>query len=84
MIVIGGGVIFLELGSVWQRLITTVTVVNYMKAIGGEMDDELAKGFQKTLQKQGMEFKLGQKVISAKKNVDGKVDVVFEPAAGRK
>jgi pyruvate/2-oxoglutarate dehydrogenase complex dihydrolipoamide dehydrogenase (E3) component len=40
----------------------TVTVVEYMKAIGGGMDDDLAKGFQKTLQKQGMEFKLGQKV----------------------
>jgi dihydrolipoamide dehydrogenase len=84
MIVIGGGVIGLELGSVWQRLGATVTVVEYMKAIGGGMDDDLAKGFQKTLQKQGMKFKLGQKVISAKKNVDGKVDVVFEPAAGGK
>jgi pyruvate/2-oxoglutarate dehydrogenase complex dihydrolipoamide dehydrogenase (E3) component len=46
--------------------------------------DDLAKGFQKTLQKQGMEFKLGQKAISAEKNVDGKVDVVFEPEAGGK
>jgi dihydrolipoamide dehydrogenase len=82
--IIVGGVIGLELGSVWQRPGVTVTVVVYMKAIGGGMDDDLPKGFQKTLQKQDMEFKLGQKVISAKKNVDRKVDVVFEPAAGGK
>ncbi|KAJ3301625.1 dihydrolipoamide dehydrogenase precursor [Kappamyces sp. JEL0829] len=82
MIVIGGGVIGLELGSVWERLGAEVTVVEFNKAIGAGMDGELAKSFQKTLAKQGMKFKLSTKVVSAKKNSDGKVDVVVEPAAG--
>ncbi|KAH6595687.1 hypothetical protein BASA61_003721 [Batrachochytrium salamandrivorans] len=82
MIVIGGGVIGLELGSVWSRLGSSVTVVEYMGAIGAGMDADLAKSFHKTLQKQGMSFKLGTKVISATKNAAGKVEVVVEPAAG--
>ncbi|KAL2913186.1 dihydrolipoamide dehydrogenase precursor [Polyrhizophydium stewartii] len=82
MVVIGGGVIGLELGSVWSRLGAEVTVVEYMGAIGAGMDADLAKSFQKTLQKQGMKFKLGTKVISANKTADGKVEVVVEPAAG--
>ncbi|KAJ8324420.1 hypothetical protein BDV3_005126 [Batrachochytrium dendrobatidis] len=82
MIVIGGGVIGLELGSVWSRLGAEVSVVEYMGAIGAGMDADLAKSFQKTLQKQGMKFKLGTKVISATKNAQGKVEVVVEPAAG--
>lgn len=82
MIVIGGGVIGLELGSVWGRLGSEVSVVEFNKAIGAGMDGELAKAFQKTLTKQGMKFKLSTKVISAKKNGNGKVDVVVEPASG--
>ncbi|KAI8891961.1 hypothetical protein BC833DRAFT_612962 [Globomyces pollinis-pini] len=82
MIVIGGGVIGLELGSVWSRLGAEVTVVEFNKAIGAGMDAELAKSFQKTLTKQGMKFKLSTKVISATKNADGKVDVVVEAAKG--
>jgi dihydrolipoamide dehydrogenase len=82
MIVIGGGVIGLELGSVWGRLGSQVTVVEFNKAIGAGMDGELAKAFQKVLQKQGVKFKLSTKVISAKKNANGKVDVVVEPATG--
>jgi dihydrolipoamide dehydrogenase len=82
MIVIGGGVIGLELGSVWGRLGAQVTVVEFNKAIGAGMDGEVAKSFQKVLQKQGMKFKLATKVVSAKKNASGKVDVVVEPAAG--
>ncbi|KAJ1560461.1 dihydrolipoamide dehydrogenase precursor, partial [Cladochytrium tenue] len=82
MIVIGGGVIGLELGSVWKRLGSDCTVVEYADAIGAGMDADLAKVFQKTLQKQGMKFKLGTKVISATKNASGKVDVVVEPAKG--
>ena len=81
MIVIGGGVIGLELGSVWARLGAEVTVVEYMTAIGAGMDADLAKTFQKTLQKQGMKFKLGTKVISAKKS-GSTVNVVVQPAAG--
>ncbi|KAJ3268399.1 dihydrolipoamide dehydrogenase precursor [Terramyces sp. JEL0728] len=76
MIVIGGGVIGLELGSVWSRLGAEVTVVEFNKAIGAGMDGEVAKNFQKTLQKQGIKFKLSTKTD------DGKVDVVVEPAAG--
>lgn len=82
MIVIGGGVIGLELGSVWSRLGAETTVVEFNKSIGAGMDIELAKSFQKTLGKQGMKFKLETKVISAKKNSSGKVDVVVEPAKG--
>ncbi|KAI8832715.1 hypothetical protein BC829DRAFT_448873 [Chytridium lagenaria] len=84
MIVIGGGVIGLELGSVWGRLGSEVTVVEYMDAIGAGMDHDLASSFLKILKKQGMNFKLGTKVISAKKNSKGKVDVVVEAAKGGK
>ncbi|KAJ3071113.1 dihydrolipoamide dehydrogenase precursor [Podochytrium sp. JEL0797] len=82
MIVIGGGVIGLELGSVWSRLGAKCTVVEYADAIGAGMDQDMAKAFQKTLQKQHINFKLGTKVISAKKNAAGKVDVVVQPAKG--
>ncbi|KAI9335603.1 hypothetical protein DFJ73DRAFT_780301 [Zopfochytrium polystomum] len=82
MIVIGGGVIGLELGSVWKRLGAECTVVEYASEIGAGMDADMAKVFQKTLQKQGLKFKLGTKVVSAAKNAQGKVDVVVEPAAG--
>ncbi|RKO88163.1 hypothetical protein BDK51DRAFT_35507 [Blyttiomyces helicus] len=82
MIVIGGGVIGLELGSVWSRLGADVTTVEYLDAIGAGMDADLAKVFKKTLADQGMKFKLSTKVISAKKNVNGKVDVVIQPAKG--
>ncbi|KAI9329314.1 hypothetical protein BDR26DRAFT_872604 [Obelidium mucronatum] len=82
MIVIGGGVIGLELGSVWTRLGAKTTVVEYADAIGAGMDADMAKLFQKTLTKQHMNFKLGTKVISAKKNAAGKVDVVVEPSKG--
>lgn len=84
MIVIGGGVIGLELGSVWGRLGSDVTVVEYQKAIGAGMDGELAKAFQKTLSKQGIKFKLSTKVISAKKTLDGKAEVQVESASGGK
>lgn len=82
MVVIGGGVIGLELGSVWSRLGADVTVVEYQPAIGAGMDADLAKVFQKTLTKQGMKFMLGTKVVSAVKNSKGKVDLVIEPAKG--
>jgi len=70
MIVIGGGVIGLELGSVWSRLGADVTVVEFMGAIGAGMDGEVAKSFQKTLQKQGFKFKLNTKVVSGKREGD--------------
>jgi dihydrolipoamide dehydrogenase len=64
MLVIGGGVIGLELGSVWARLGAQVTVVEYAQAIGGlGMDSQVATAFQKILAKQGMKFQLGQKFV---------------------
>jgi len=65
MVVVGGGVIGLEMGSVWRRLGTEVTVVEFMDAIGGPMDAEIAKTMQRIFKKQGMKFKLGTKVNSA-------------------
>ena len=65
MIVIGGGIIGLEMGSVWSRLGAEVTVVEYLGQIGGPgMDAEIAKMTQKLLTKQGMKFKLNTKVTS--------------------
>lgn len=65
MVVIGGGVIGLELGSVWSRLGAEVSVVEFNDVIGGPgMDPEVAKSFQKILAKQGIKFHLGQKVLS--------------------
>ncbi|KAF2157821.1 dihydrolipoamide dehydrogenase [Myriangium duriaei CBS 260.36] len=63
MVVIGGGIIGLEMGSVWSRLGSEVTVVEFLGQIGGPgMDAEISKNIQKTLQKQGMKFKLNTKV----------------------
>lgn len=60
MLVIGAGVIGLELGSVWSRLGAEVTAVDFLDVIGGVgMDGEVAKSFQKILTKQGLKFKLG-------------------------
>lgn len=81
LVVIGAGVIGLELGSVWKRLGAKVTVLEYLDRITPGIDNEIAKNFQKILEKQGFEFKLGQKVTSAKPGKGG-VDVTFEPAAG--
>ena len=81
MIVIGAGVIGLELGSVWRRLGAKVTVVEYLDRITPGMDTETATAFQKALTKQGMEFKLGAKVTGAKVGKSG-VDLTFEPVAG--
>lgn len=64
MIVIGGGIIGLEMASVWSRLGAKVTVVEFLNQIGGPgMDAEIAKASQKILKKQGIDFKLGTKVL---------------------
>ncbi len=81
MLVIGGGVIGLELGSVWKRLGAKVTVVEFADRILAGMDTELAKSFQRILEKQGFVFKLGAKVTA----IDSKgktLKVSVEPAAG--
>ncbi|KAJ1937551.1 dihydrolipoamide dehydrogenase precursor, partial [Kickxella alabastrina] len=83
MIVIGGGVIGLELGSVWSRLGAEVTVVEYLPAIGAGMDAELAKSFQRSLTKQGLKFKVSTKVLDSEKR-DGKVFVNVEGAKNGK
>ncbi|KAF9449142.1 dihydrolipoamide dehydrogenase [Macrolepiota fuliginosa MF-IS2] len=80
MVVIGGGIIGLEMGSVWSRLGAEVTVVEFLGAIGGAgIDDEVAKQFQRLLTKQGLKFKLNTKVLSAEKK-DGKVYLAAESA----
>ena len=81
MVVIGAGVIGLELGSVWSRLGTKVTVIEYLDRILPGMDNEIAKESQKILTKQGLTFKLASKVTSAKPSSKG-VDLTVEPAAG--
>jgi len=81
MVVIGAGVIGLELGSVWKRLGSDVTVVEYLDRICPGMDLELAKAFQKTLTKQGFKFELGQKVTGLEKTKSS-LKLSYEPAAG--
>lgn len=81
MIVVGGGVIGLELGSVWSRLGAKVTVIEYLDTILGGMDGEVSKQFQRILAKQGMEFNLGAKVTGVVKSGDG-AKVTFEPVKG--
>ena len=81
LIVIGAGIIGLELGSVWRRLGSQVTVVEYLDRICPGMDGETAKTFQRSLTKQGMTFKLGSKVTGAKAS-DAGVSLTLEPVAG--
>src|ERR1044071_2045306 len=81
MLVIGAGVIGLELGSVWRRLGTEVVVVEFLDRILPGMDGEVAKSFQRILEKQGMTFKLGTKVTAI--DTSGKMlKSKVEPAAG--
>ncbi len=79
--VIGAGVIGLELGSVYARLGAKVTGIEYLDRILPGMDGEVAKQFQRLLEKQGFAFKLGQKVTGAEKTKTG-VSLSVEPAAG--
>jgi dihydrolipoamide dehydrogenase len=81
MVVIGAGIIGLELGSVWRRLGTQVTVVEYLDRITPGMDTDMATQFQRVLTKQGMQFKLGAKVTGAKTGSKG-VELTLEPASG--
>ena len=81
MIVIGAGVIGLELGSVWRRLGAEVTVVEYLDRTLPGADAELAQAFQRSMTKQGITFRLGQKVTGAKTSATG-VTLSFEPVAG--
>jgi dihydrolipoamide dehydrogenase len=76
LVVIGGGYIGLEMGSVWARLGSKVTVVEYLDFITPGMDREVSNEFQKILTKQGINFKLNSKV-TAVKNFKNKVNVEF-------
>ncbi|KZE30563.1 dihydrolipoyl dehydrogenase [Chelatococcus daeguensis] len=81
LVVVGAGVIGLELGSVWRRLGAEVTVVEFLDRILPGMDGEVAKNFQRMLAKQGFAFKLGSKVTKVEIGADG-AKVTVEPAAG--
>ena len=84
MILIGAGVIGLELGSVWSRLGSKVTALEFLGHVGGMgIDMEISKSFQRTLTKQGMKFKLNTKVTSASVGEDGKVSVTAEDKKGK-
>lgn len=82
MLVVGGGYIGLEMGSVWQRLGSKVTVVEFMDRLVPLMDGELGKAIQKSLIKQGMEFKLSTKVKGLQEKKNGLV-VEIEPSSGK-
>jgi dihydrolipoamide dehydrogenase len=82
MLVIGAGIIGLELGSVWARLGAKVTVVEFLDRIVPGLDSEAARQLQRMLQKQGIEFKLSTKVKSIDKQEDGTLTARMEPAAG--
>ena len=81
LVVIGAGVIGLELGSVWRRLGAKVEVIEYLDRILPGMDGEVVKQFQRMLEKQGIAFKLGKKVTGATTGKAG-VSLTVEPAAG--
>ena len=81
MVVIGGGVIGLELGSVWRRLGAEVTVVEFLDQILPGFDDDIRKEANKIFKKQGMTFMLGTKVTGAKASDNG-VTLTVEPAKG--
>jgi dihydrolipoamide dehydrogenase len=81
LVVVGGGVIGLELGSVWKRLGAKVTVIEYMDKILGAMDGDVSKQFQRMLTKQGLQLKLSSKV-TAVEATDSGAQVTYEPVAG--
>ncbi|MBI1386039.1 MAG: dihydrolipoyl dehydrogenase [Rhizobiales bacterium] len=81
LVVVGAGVIGLELGSVWRRLGSKVTVVEFLDRIVPTEDLEVAKSFQRILKKQGMEFKLGHKVVGVARGGKG-LEVMVEPVKG--
>ncbi|MCP1472049.1 dihydrolipoamide dehydrogenase [Sphingobium sp. OAS761] len=81
LVVVGGGVIGLELGSVWRRVGAKVTVVEFLDQILPGMDGEVRKEANKIFKKQGFEYKLGTKVTGAEVGKKG-VTLTVEPAAG--
>jgi len=82
MLVIGAGIIGLELGSVWSRLGAKVTVVEFLDRIMPGADSEVARQYQRMAQKQGIDFKLATKVTEIEKQDDGTLRARLEPVAG--
>ena len=83
LVVVGAGVIGLELGSVWARLGAKVTVLEYLDRILPGMDEETAKKAQRIFKKQGLDFHLGVKVTGARREGDGCVGGGRGPGADR-
>jgi dihydrolipoamide dehydrogenase len=83
LVVIGAGYIGLELGSVWSRLGSEVTVVEMLDRVAPGLDAEVAKQLQRVLTKQGLAFKLGTKVVSVDTK-GGSLKLTLEPAGGGK
>lgn len=81
LVVVGGGYIGLELGSVWRRLGSEVTVVEFLDRITPGLDGEISKNFQRVLKKQGMKFRLGHKVTGIDTAGKG-CKVSIEPSKG--
>jgi dihydrolipoamide dehydrogenase len=81
MLVVGGGYIGLEMGTVWRRLGAEVTCVEFLDRITPGMDGEVAQQFQRVLKRQGFTFKLGTKVTGVERQ-DGGCRVTMEPAGG--
>ncbi len=84
LLVVGGGYIGLELGSVWARLGSKVTVVEFLPRILAIADAEVAQGLHRSLEKQGLQFRMGTKVVGAQvpNAPTGKIQVRVQPAAG--
>jgi dihydrolipoamide dehydrogenase len=83
MILIGGGVIGLEMGSVWSRLGSHVTVVEFTDAICAGADAETAKMFKRVLEKQGMAFRMKSKVVDAKAHANGVTVKIEDVSTGQ-
>ena len=81
LVVVGAGIIGLELGSVWRRLGSDVTVIEFLDRITPGVDDEITRHFQRLLARQGMKFRLGSKVTKAEVGASG-VSLTVEPEKG--
>jgi len=83
LLVVGGGVIGLELGSVWSRLGAKVTVIEFMDRILPPMDADVSKEMKRALTRQGLKFHLSTKVTGAKRVDDGKLEITAENKKGK-
>jgi len=82
LLVVGAGYIGLELGSVWRRLGSEVLVVEFLDRVAPGLDSEIARQFQRALQKQGIKFQLSTKVVGVEKTSGGALSVALEPSGG--